>query len=1089
MDSYAKFKTKASIDSLSSIFPEGFQMRFLLLMMAFSPVLFSCKFKRSQNSVPAGQGPQVAQGRPDLGTPSDITLMFDASGSRGTRGYDGHSYSYGDAPSSAGASGANGGHAGPGGHGTAGGSIDLSLETDAVYRGQIKIDGWVSTSGKVNRRVVIGNQGYIVLNANGGNGGDGGTGGRGQDGATGSQGQNADRHNQGTSGGTGGTGGRGGNAGQGGNAGPGGQNTIRVSDRDTALLMLIEHTESAGVAGRAGQPGSGGNGGAGGQGGREFEYQVPYEDIEVTYSEEKVKVGTKQVDLQNGYFEEVDVFETRQIRHENKVTRYRTETVRGGRDGDAGGSLGSGQHNRDGLPAGHGSFRIIVDENGVKRQYSSRFNLVVLGFDLATEDKDGIIEPGETVYVTNIKVKNTGGMPMPAADTLFYLNDGKWLLAEPMHIKFSNRLNPGETTTIQQKLAFKVKSFPNSSQGERVSVQDTISPLALLSTVNRHFEHGTTRNFEITYPIEITRLSSPTAVAPGETVEVTWLVRNISNRAYGKLSELKREVATQLNVGGEVEVVNGDGVEFENTSSQFLRAIENLGAGEERIIRTYVRVKPDAETYNSAEIRTALELGSRQNPSALQRIQNRVFEIRIAEKFTGNRDAGILLVPNSASVREEILAWRRLARWLGMKIEVWDLSYYGKIALTEALKETNSSLAELFKNKMIVWLNNRYKDSYSNDRKAIETIAASELRKTSSKYGIAHYVVGENATESLRDLLLPTNGSAVDIQKLLTNPNTELARQGLDDNFSKVSVSRRSFFGFLRPNDQWLAEQARKLDNNLRTRYPGESFLVVHHFNPEANKGLFALHGAGHLEVRRLVDREVGAVTGLNVDSNTMHSAQFVFSPENVLGFVLSMDVQEKIRTLSRLILKGSLPGVYQSNMTGEEFSYDVAANALVEAVLMDLTHEYAMISQSSLNREQLRVIANRMRLLVARDYAVRNDMDPDLRNAKHLVKLIAGVKTLGWHPWYAFYKFSNGHARHLRDEVAEELTRTTFGPGGAMRQKANERISALEQALKGRAVSNQDLTRYTTSDSLFQNQTDRVFDANEYGRIVGDKQ
>ena len=49
-----------------------------------------------------------------------------------------------------------------------------------------------------------------------------------------------------------------------------------------------------------------------------------------------------------------------------------------------------------------------MEEDGKTTSYSDRYHLTVESFDVVDENKDGINEPGEYIFVRNIVVKNEG---------------------------------------------------------------------------------------------------------------------------------------------------------------------------------------------------------------------------------------------------------------------------------------------------------------------------------------------------------------------------------------------------------------------------------------------------------------------------------------------------------------------------------------------------------------------------------------------------------------------------------------------------------------------------------------------------------
>ena len=62
-----------------------------------------------------------------------------------------------------------------------------------------------------------------------------------------------------------------------------------------------------------------------------------------------------------------------------------------------------------GVPGQHGSVSIVIRaSDGGQTEYSSKFNLELLEFEVEDENGDGIFEPGEHIVVRRIRIRNSG---------------------------------------------------------------------------------------------------------------------------------------------------------------------------------------------------------------------------------------------------------------------------------------------------------------------------------------------------------------------------------------------------------------------------------------------------------------------------------------------------------------------------------------------------------------------------------------------------------------------------------------------------------------------------------------------------------
>jgi hypothetical protein len=204
----------------------------------------------------------------------------------------------------------------------------------------------------------------INISAQGGNGGEGGNGGNGGDGSDGSDGWSGCPPSNGSNGHDGENGGRGGD---GGNGGRGGQIQIAVPEYQSELLMLVKSLDDS--AGRAGDGGSGGRGGDGGDGGDGGSNNCEHG-------------GSSGWDGSDGS---------------------------DGRTGSRGSSGSAGQS---------GSHVFVISGTS----YPERYNLVIQGVEYQDENADGIIEYGEKVNITRMKLVNTAAMPSPKDIQIVGLN-------------------------------------------------------------------------------------------------------------------------------------------------------------------------------------------------------------------------------------------------------------------------------------------------------------------------------------------------------------------------------------------------------------------------------------------------------------------------------------------------------------------------------------------------------------------------------------------------------------------------------------------------------------------------------------------
>lgn len=232
------------------------------------------------------------------------------------------------------------------------------------------------------------------------------------DGRDGSDGSNGD---DGTNGEDGGAGGDGGN---------GGRVAITTSADQSELMAFVSIDVTAGSGayggdgGRGGRGGQGGRGADGGRGGRNT----------CKDEEGKPKWGP---DGRDG----------------NK-----------GRDGSNGRDGYSGSNGRSGGSGSSGSWNFNLDTGaGGVQSFKSRFNLQVTSAVFTDDNENGILEPGERVYLTSLEVTNKGVMPSPAGQSINLDFSDSETLYSPTKLKATlSEIGAG----AKQVLTFKKGSLP-----------------------------------------------------------------------------------------------------------------------------------------------------------------------------------------------------------------------------------------------------------------------------------------------------------------------------------------------------------------------------------------------------------------------------------------------------------------------------------------------------------------------------------------------------------------------------------------------------------------------------------------------------
>ncbi|RIA81247.1 hypothetical protein C1645_790818 [Glomus cerebriforme] len=500
-------------------------------------------------------------------------IIFEAIGDNGIDAIDGESFS--QYPPQMGENGSKGRDATPAGRGFKGGTIAIKLSSISSQRepGHIHIEGEITYENRPGKRIggeyLLGPTGLINFISRGGNGGKGAKGGDGQDGGPGYPGHNATEHSEATDGGPGGNGGDGGRGSDGGDGGDGGNVKIFTSEQDAHLLMLLGKCDLSG--GHGGLPGTHGEAGLGGKGGP----------------------GGKG-----------------------------NEFFHNGNDGDDGNDgkicnavLYSGHEGRNGQL----EYGIVNFNNYFERRYNHSYRLEISEFNHEVQGDCGIIEPGCSIQITNMKFKNIGGSPTPKYTPIRIELDSynnEWIgNVTYLYAPYDILPNDVKYLDISQRITININEsnivndgsplyYPISLRGFRAIMTQIERPLEILN-VNDQVQ------FIIQQPINISEVMA--IRSPGNLqYEIFWFVTNISKVGFGRNSNCRRMIVTKLAKG------ESYGVEIDS------QEILLLDGG--NTIQVTSRVQLDS--YEPHQFTVTLQIGSNSyQPDVLKPIQTRSFVI------------------------------------------------------------------------------------------------------------------------------------------------------------------------------------------------------------------------------------------------------------------------------------------------------------------------------------------------------------------------------------------------------------------------------------------------------------------------------
>lgn len=388
----------------------------------------------------------------------------------------------------------------------------------------------------------------IQVNAVGGNGANGYDGRRGRDGRDGLDGMRGSNGGGGCppadggdgSNGTDGTdGGQGGDGQDGGRGGNGGNVHVITSPDQSELMAMVAIDVSSGGGGAGGWGGSGGSGGRGGKGG------------------EGGSGGRNTCKDENG-----------------NSTGWDGRDGSRGSDGRDGWSGSSGYSGSSGGAGSVGSWSFDLSSPDGTQNYKDRMDLQIAGSTFTDDNEDGILEPGESFYLTSLTLVNNGPMPSPAGQT----------------VKFSFRssdsvISPTELTAnfseiapkAQQTLTFKKGAMPLQilDQEKLVGKKATLTAIIGVNQVNykpRAVDTGMAIGWPVVLTSKSTKLSVPFDSASSP---LSYTIKNVGSRAYGQGEEIPVAVEWKSKTipASDVSITLADGRNFNLAKPVYLADI------------------------------------------------------------------------------------------------------------------------------------------------------------------------------------------------------------------------------------------------------------------------------------------------------------------------------------------------------------------------------------------------------------------------------------------------------------------------------------------------------------------------------------
>lgn len=650
--------------------------------------------------------------------------------------------------------------------------------------------------------------------------------------------------------------------------------------------MLVKHSVRGGEGGRAGTHGQGGSAGSGGSGGSSYSWS---ESEDYTDSN-----GQRQ---------------TRSTSHYNS----------GGSAGPSGndGRSGAG-HLMAGREGRRGELSVAVQgAGGAVGRYSSFYDMRLGSLAHDSENQDGVHEPEERIFVKDIVVVNSGGMPTPTRPIQIRLLENEWVVPENAQIDIPKRLESGEQIVLPGPLSFIVKPVQITSPSEAFSGEGNIQLAATLPAVSRVFEafdsafDPSLGRFAVRFPLQLSPIEALHSMAAGEQARLAFSLFNVSKRSFGERGEVPRLVAWNLAL--EDSQVDASQVSFELTSHDAaLASGESLEAGIARFVDLIEPGKPielagtiglsaDARPYEAVRFLLALKLGRPNAPSSLNRIHLQAFVVRVAERFRSCEQADVVLIVHNRTQRDELDAWKSVASQMDLQCAVWDVSLEGHFDLDRTVG--SSVLSQHFEGKTLIVLNGGF-DTPRGERNAYELAEADALLQHAARGG-STVVIG---SKNVRMDWALTPYERLDAKK--TPIESDLSVDHIREHTAALEpagggasfpVIKTRWFGS--PSAQELSEAAAVVARLADAAHPGRRHVVTHrHGSGESEPSGFARnYNIGSVRLERTLDVGARGTVYIALSADQLHDPDHVTSSIAPLALAMGLAQDKRLAKLQAL--------------------------------------------------------------------------------------------------------------------------------------------------------------------------------------------
>lgn len=586
----------------------------------------------------------------------------------------------------------------------------------------------------------------IFISARGGDGGTGGNGGNGGIGGKGEDGLDANPYYHGGHGKQGYKGGQGGRGGKGGKGGNGGDIRVNLQEQDIELAWLIKSDCSGGKGGNNGKGGNGGLGGPGGKGGSKYDLSQ-----QVLGSDSQGRT-------------------TFNLLYIKKLAGSDAKQGPSGTDGST-----PKQENQVGVS---GSFAFQIGDT----LYPTCFNLEVESFTISGMQSENIVKPGQTITISNITLKNTGGMPSPKGILLQVEQNS--CLSNGI-TKVNDTIAPGERINIKQSLVVRINPQTNPTNNLSLDVPISIRLIPYLSRINRRIDNGNhySKQLSIQNPFKLSTISMPHIISSKE--EAAFAIQVRSN------FDSKEKVSLTISVPAEYS--NYLALKYptpHNLTKPYSYFAPPLSRGQ---VYTFSGTLKFIQPLPTSKISVQFSLLLEDSHTTQKRIvEKRDADLHYGEDFL-YRDHDFLLVTHKFTRSTTITAWKNAAAAIGASLTVWSVEQYAGFSYKQKRADGHSISTQL-KGKVVIILNNTM---------TTHSLGQTEILEA-AKEGVATFVINNF---SIDNAILPFKQAS-------------------------QTTTHKKYLPFMFPAEGALKQEAEKILDEASQSKPTKHFTAIYDFAP-----------------------------------------------------------------------------------------------------------------------------------------------------------------------------------------------------------------------------------------------------------------